>query len=52
MKALRVHAALWVGFKDRTLNPVVGRTLALAQAAYAHHDISEGAAIGKLVLVP
>ncbi len=47
-----VHCALVAGLRDRTLRPVVGREIPLAEAARAHHEIMEQSAYGKIVLVP
>jgi len=46
------HAAIGPGLRAGTLRPVVGRELPLAQAAFAHHEIIESPASGKIVLVP
>ncbi|KAL6075742.1 QOR oxidoreductase [Balamuthia mandrillaris] len=48
-----VHAGLRAGFENGTLRPVVGKELALADAAIAHHEIihSSGAR-GNVVLLP
>jgi NADPH2:quinone reductase len=47
-----IHAALGAGLANGTLNPVVGRTLALSDAARAHEAVMEPGALGKIVLVP
>jgi NADPH2:quinone reductase len=46
------HAAIGAGLQARTLRPVVGRELPLAEAPRAHHEIIESTAYGKIVLVP
>ncbi len=46
------HAAIGRGLADGSLRPVVGSELPLAEAPRAHHDIIEGKASGKIVLVP
>jgi NADPH2:quinone reductase len=46
------HSAIVAGLENRTLNPVVGRELPLADAAKAHELIIEAAAHGKIVLFP
>jgi NADPH:quinone reductase len=46
-----VHSAIASGFKNQTLNPVVGREFPLANAAQAHRAIMEPGAQGKIVLV-
>ena len=45
-----IHAAITAGLADGTLNPVVGRELALADAARAHEAVMEPGARGKIVL--
>ena len=47
-----IHAALYAGLENGTLRPVVGKKLALAEAARAHKEILEPGAAGKIVLVP
>ncbi|XP_078606459.1 quinone oxidoreductase-like isoform X2 [Branchiostoma floridae x Branchiostoma japonicum] len=42
-------AALYAGFTQGTLNPVVGREYSLEQAPEAHKDIIETKAMGKVV---
>jgi len=46
------HAAIAAGLAGGDLRPVVGRELALAEAPRAHHEVIEGPAVGKIVLVP
>jgi len=46
------HAAVAAGLRAGILRPVVGRRIPLAEAPRAHHEIIEGTALGKLVLVP
>jgi len=46
------HAAISTGLRDGSLRPVVSRELPLAEAARAHHHLTERPALGKLVLVP
>ncbi|MDD2764480.1 MAG: NADPH:quinone reductase [Opitutaceae bacterium] len=48
----QAHAAIGAGLRAGTLRPVVGKELPLAEAPRAHHEIIEGAACGKIVLVP
>jgi NADPH2:quinone reductase len=48
----QAHAAIGAGLRAGTLRPIVGRELPLAEAARAHHEIIEGSAYGKIVLVP
>jgi NADPH2:quinone reductase len=47
-----IHAALVAGLESRSLRPVVGQTLPLADAARAHQAVMESGAHGKIVLVP
>jgi NADPH:quinone reductase len=47
-----IHAALVAGLANRTLNPIVGRELPLAEAPAAHRAVMEDKAFGKIVLVP
>lgn len=46
-----IHKALAVGFEDGTLTPVIGREMALSQAAEAHNAVMESGAYGKIVLM-
>ena len=45
-----LHAAIYEGLSKGYLNPVVGRTFPLAEAAEAHHAVIETKAFGKIVL--
>ncbi|MBI5588251.1 MAG: NADPH:quinone reductase [Deltaproteobacteria bacterium] len=47
-----IHAAIFAGLDNGTLNPVVGLQFPLAQAPEAHHAVMEQKALGKIVLVP
>jgi len=47
-----IHAALAAGLENGTLRPIVGREMALADAAKAHIAVLEPGAIGKIVLKP
>ena len=47
-----IHAALYAGLANGTLNPYVGRSFPLSDAAAAHHAVLEPGAHGKIVLVP
>lgn len=47
-----IHAALVAGLESGILRPVVGREMALADAAGAHAAVMEPGAHGKIVLVP
>ena len=46
----RIHVALGVGLRNRTLVPVVGRRFPLAEAAAAHTAVMAPGAHGKVVL--
>ena len=45
-----IHAALVAGLADSSLQPVIGRELALAEAPEAHRAVLEPGAFGKIVL--
>ncbi len=48
-----IHAALYAGFENGTLRPVVGREMPLTMAAEAHVEVMKpGGAHGKIVLIP
>jgi NADPH:quinone reductase len=47
-----IHAALYAGLANGTLNPVVGREFPLAEAPRAHQAVMEPGALGKIVLTP
>jgi NADPH:quinone reductase len=47
-----IHAALGAGLDNRTLRPVVGEEIPLAEAPRAHHAVMESASRGKIVLIP
>ena len=48
----RIHAALFAGLENRSLQPVIEKELPLAEAAQAHHLVMETPAHGKIVLIP
>jgi NADPH2:quinone reductase len=48
----RAHEAIIAGLQSGALKPVVGRELALGEAARAHQMVMEPGARGKIVLVP
>ncbi|WP_447985287.1 NADPH:quinone reductase [Nitrospira sp. Nam74] len=50
--AQSIHPALYAGFENGTLRPVIGRELPLVQAPQAHHALMERSAHGKIVLKP
>lgn len=45
-----IHDAIYKGLSERFLNPIVGKTFALAESAKAHHEVMETKAFGKIVL--
>jgi NADPH2:quinone reductase len=48
-----IHAALVAGLANKTLRPVVGREMPLAEAAAAHEAVMQpSGAHGKIVLIP
>lgn len=47
-----IRAALYAGLSNGTLNPIIGLTYPLVQAAEAHRKILEGGACGKILLLP
>jgi NADPH:quinone reductase len=47
-----IHAALVAGLENKTLRPVVGQEIPLAEAARAHVAVMESGAYGKIVLIP
>ena len=49
---VEIHAGLYAGLANGTLNPLIGREIPLADAATAHKQVMEPGALGKLILVP
>lgn len=49
---LEVGAAIAAGLENRTLRPVVGKEIPLAEAARAHVEVMSAGAYGKIVLLP
>ncbi len=47
-----IHMALVAGLENRTLRPVIGREMPLAQAPAAHVAVMESGSFGKVVLIP
>lgn len=47
----QIYAAVGAGLQNGTLNPIVGKTFALSQAAEAHRAVLQPGAYGKTVLV-
>jgi NADPH:quinone reductase len=47
-----IHAAIEAGLEKGCINPLVGRVMALDEAARAHTEIMSESAFGKVVLIP
>lgn len=47
-----IHAALTAGLENKTLRPVIGQEIPLAEAPRAHQAVMEAGAYGKIVLMP
>jgi NADPH:quinone reductase len=47
-----IHSALVAGLENRSLRPVIGQEIPLAEAPRAHTAIMEPGAHGKIVLIP
>lgn len=47
-----IHAAIAAGLENRTLDPVIGRKMALAEAPEAHRFLETSKPLGKIVLIP
>lgn len=47
-----IHSALVAGLENRTLRPVIGQEIPLAEAPRAHKAVMEPGAYGKIVLIP
>lgn len=45
-----IHDAIYKGLSEGSLNPIIGKTFPLAEAAKAHHEVVESKAFGKIVL--
>jgi len=48
----RIHAALYAGFENGSLHPVVGTEFKLEDAPKAHETCMQAGAFGKIVLIP
>jgi NADPH2:quinone reductase len=46
-----IHAALYAGFENGSLRPIVGKEIPLAEAARAHKEVLAPGASGKIILV-
>jgi NADPH:quinone reductase len=51
-EVVSIHSALVAGLENKTLRPVIGREISLAEAARAHIAVMEAGAYGKIVLIP
>ncbi|MGC2768048.1 MAG: NADPH:quinone reductase [Candidatus Acidiferrum sp.] len=51
-EASEIHAALYAGFENGTLRPVVGKEIPLAEATRAHTEVLAPGSHGKIILVP
>jgi NADPH2:quinone reductase len=49
---ISIHSALVAGLENKTLRPVIGQEIPLAEAARAHTAIMAPGAYGKIVLIP
>jgi NADPH2:quinone reductase len=49
---ISIHSALVAGLGNKSLRPVIGLEIPLAEAARAHTTIMAGGAYGKIVLIP
>ena len=49
---ISIHSALVAGLENKSLRPVVGQEIPLAEAARAHTAIMAGGAHGKIALIP
>jgi NADPH2:quinone reductase len=47
-----IHAGLFAGLENETLNPVIRHEIPLSEAPRAHEIIMESGAYGKIVLIP
>lgn len=47
-----IHAALVAGLGNKTLRPVIGQEIPLAEASRAHVAVMESGAYGKIILIP
>ena len=47
-----IRAALIAGLRNRTLRPVIGQEIPLAEAPRAHRELMESSHHGKIVLIP
>jgi NADPH2:quinone reductase len=48
----QIHAAIFGGLNTGFLNPIIRKTMPLADAPLAHHEVIENKAFGKIILTP
>ncbi len=51
-EVVSIHSALVAGLENKTLRPIIGQEIPLAEAARAHVAVMEAGAYGKIVLIP
>ena len=51
-EVISIHSAIVAGLENKTLRPVIGQEIPLAEAARAHVAVMEAGAYGKIVLIP
>ena len=49
---ISIHSALLAGLENKSLRPVIGQEIPLAEAPRAHTAVMEAGAYGKIVLIP
>ncbi len=49
---ISIHSALVAGLENKSLRPVIGQEIPLAEASRAHVAVMESGAYGKIVLIP
>jgi len=49
---ISIHSALVAGLENKTLRPVIGQEIPLAEASRAHVAVMASGAYGKIVLIP
>jgi len=49
---ISIHSALVAGLENKTLRPIIGQEIPLAEAPRAHKAVMEAGAYGKIVLIP
>jgi NADPH2:quinone reductase len=51
-EVISIHSSLVAGLENKTLRPIVGQEIPLAEAGRAHVAVMEAGAYGKIVLIP